>query len=140
MQTAFADLEALMLRAGEMVRLAQSLNQKLSSQQQAGASSPTGSPQGQTTEEEATMIRTSLVQLGLATPALTKEMVKNERAYHEGLAKELGGLLTGRDGESGLMVGEGGRGVVALDEVWGLWMRARGVGASLISGRFYSGR
>ncbi|OWZ58960.1 ESCRT-II complex subunit VPS36 [Cryptococcus neoformans Tu259-1] len=126
MQTAFADLEALMLRAGEMVRLAQSLNQKLSSQQ-AAASSPSGSPQGQTTEEEATMIRTSLVQLGLATPALTKEMVKNEQAYHEGLAKELGGLLTGRNGERGLMVGEGGRGVVALDEVWGLWMRARGV-------------
>lgn len=132
MQTAFADLEALMLRAGEMVRLAQSLNQKLSSQQ-AAASSPSGSPPGQTTEEEATMIRTSLVQLGLATPALTKEMVNNERAYHEGLAKELGGLLTGRDGERGLMVGEKGRGVVALDEVWGLWMRARGVGESLVS-------
>jgi hypothetical protein len=33
----------------------------------------------------------------------------------------------GRDGQSGLM---GGRGVVGLDEVWVIWMRARGVGTS----------
>ncbi|WVQ82293.1 hypothetical protein IAT38_004421 [Cryptococcus sp. DSM 104549] len=129
MQSAFADLEALMLRAGEMVRLAQSLNSKLT-QQQASASASSGAGLGtQPTEEETTMIRTSLVQLGLAAPALTKEMVRTEKAYFEGLAKELGGLLTGRGGEvgGGLMVGEKGRGVLGLDEVWGLWMRARGV-------------
>ncbi|ODO08108.1 hypothetical protein I350_03692 [Cryptococcus amylolentus CBS 6273] len=118
MQHAFADLEALMLRAGEMVKLAQSLNQKLSAQQSGNGSGAT--------EEEATMIRTTLVQLGLEAPALTKEMAKTKLDYHEGLARELGGLLTGR-GESGLMVGEKGRGVIGLDEVWGLWMRARGV-------------
>jgi ESCRT-II complex subunit VPS36 len=64
-------------------------------------------------------------------------MVKSDREYHEGLATELGGLLTGHvDGDGGrkgqaregLMVGPGGRGVIGLDEVWGLWMRARGVG------------
>jgi len=33
----------------------------------------------------------------------------------------------GRDGKGGLM---GGRGVVGLDEVWVIWMRARGVGMS----------
>ncbi|WVQ72554.1 hypothetical protein IAR50_002111 [Cryptococcus sp. DSM 104548] len=119
MQHAFADLEALMLRAGEMVKLAQSLNQKLSAQQSATNGSAA-------TEEEATMIRTTLVQLGLEAPALTKEMARTKLDYHEGLARELGGLLTGR-GESGLMVGEKGRGVIGLDEVWGLWMRARGV-------------
>ncbi|WWD17362.1 hypothetical protein CI109_101803 [Kwoniella shandongensis] len=126
MQSAFADLEALMLRAGEMVRLAQSINNKLT-QQQASASASGGGP----SEEEATMIRTSLVQLGLAAPALTKEMVRDEKRYREGLARELGGLLTGhRDrggGNEGLMVGKKGRGVIGLDEVWGLWMRARGV-------------
>ncbi|WVQ99330.1 hypothetical protein IAU59_006462 [Kwoniella sp. CBS 9459] len=134
MKSAFADLEALMLRAGEMVRLAQSLNSKLTTNQQSITSSGAGQP----TEEEATMIRTSLVQLGLAAPALTQDMVRDERRYHEGLAKELGELLTGRysgggsgTGEAGntdgLMLGVQGRGVIGLDEVWGLWMRARGV-------------
>ena len=69
------------------------------------------------------------MQLGLPAPALTQDMVRDDRAYHEGLAKELGTLLSGRDGKPGLMVGEGSRGVIGLDEVWGLWMRARGVGA-----------
>ncbi|KAK8864340.1 hypothetical protein IAR55_001587 [Kwoniella newhampshirensis] len=131
MQSAFADLEALMLRAGEMVRLAQSLNNKLTQTQTTSSSSTGGGSGGRPSEEEATMIRTSLVQLGLAAPALTKEMVRDERRYREGLAKELGGLLTGSQGmgelKEGLMVGEKGRGVIGLDEVWGLWMRARGV-------------
>jgi ESCRT-II complex subunit VPS36 len=108
-----------MVRAGEMVRLAQSLNAKLSS-----------SSTSSTNEEEATLIRTSLVQLGLPAPALTQDMVKGEKEYAEGLARELGALLTGegeRNGK-GLMVGSEGRGVIGLDEVWGLWMRARGVG------------
>ncbi|ORY34057.1 EAP30/Vps36 family-domain-containing protein [Naematelia encephala] len=121
MQTAFKDLEVLMVRAGEMVRMAQSLNAKLTAQQQ---SSNTPS------DEETTLIRTSLVQLGLPAPALTQDMVKDDRRYFDGLAKELGGLLTGRPGDretQGLMVGRQGRGVIGLDEVWGLWMRARGV-------------
>ncbi|WVQ67732.1 uncharacterized protein L199_005936 [Kwoniella botswanensis] len=117
----FADLEALMLRAGEMVRLAQSLNSKLTTQLN---SSTTNQPKP--TEEETTMIRSSLVQLGLTSPAVTKEMIRDEQRYHQSLAKELGELLAGRNRE-GLMVGRDGRGVIALDEVWGLWMRARGV-------------
>ncbi|WVF71527.1 hypothetical protein IAT40_006335 [Kwoniella sp. CBS 6097] len=127
MKSAFADLEALMLRAGEMVRLAQSFNSRLTSSTNAGGGD-------QPSEEEATMIRTSLVQLGLAAPALTQDMVRDEKRYHDGLAKELGELLTGRytterggKKTEGLMVGKQGRGVIGLDEVWGLWMRARGV-------------
>ncbi|WWC70241.1 uncharacterized protein I206_104191 [Kwoniella pini CBS 10737] len=125
---AFADLEALMLRAGEMVKLAQNINARLTTQL---ASNPAGVQQP--TEEETTMIRSSLVQLGLAAPAITKEMMRDEQRYHQGLAKELGELLTGRisdrvqGGGEGLMIGRNGRGVIALDEVWGLWMRARGV-------------
>lgn len=129
MSTAFADLEVLMVRAGEMVNLAKSLNDRLTLQQKNGTS-----PSDKMREDEATLIRTSLVQLGLPQPALTNDMVRSEREYHKGLAKELGALLTGRDGKSkekeGLMVGKDGRGVIGLDEVWGLWMRARGVGKS----------
>ena len=114
MKDAFKDLEVLMVRAGEMVKLAQGLNARLASA-------------GGVTEEEATLIKSSLVQLGLPAPALTQDMVRDEQMYLQGLAKELGGLLTGSSSERGLMIGSAGRGVIGLDEVWGLWMRARGV-------------
>lgn len=120
MQDAFKDLEVLMVRAGEMVKLAQSLSAKL--------------PQTPQNSQEETLLRTSLVQLGLPTPALTQDMVRDDRLYLEGLAKELGTLLVGRGGSGGLMLGESGgngngqgRGVVGLDEVWVIWMRARGL-------------
>lgn len=69
-------------------------------------------------------------------------MVRDERAYFDGLARELGAILTGGSTSSlpssagrpnqgqgpnqGLML-QPGHGVIALDSVWGLWMRARGV-------------
>ncbi|EIW70705.1 hypothetical protein TREMEDRAFT_28670 [Tremella mesenterica DSM 1558] len=109
----FRDLELLMVRAGEMVRLAQSLSAKLSA-----SSSPS--------ESETSLIHNSLVQLGLPAPALTPDMVSTDRAYHTGLAKELAHLLLGKTGDGGLM-NQVGRGVIGLDEVWGFWMRARGV-------------
>ncbi|GMK58389.1 hypothetical protein CspeluHIS016_0504210 [Cutaneotrichosporon spelunceum] len=114
MQDAFRDLEVLMVRAGEMVRLAQNLNSKLTA---AGGNDKD--------DEEATLVRSSLVRLGLPAPALTQDMVRDERAYFDGLARELGSLLTGGGGE-GLML-QPGHGVIALDSVWGHWMRARGV-------------
>ncbi|KAI9639511.1 EAP30/Vps36 family-domain-containing protein [Dioszegia hungarica] len=140
--SAFADLEVLMVRAGEMVKLAQSLNEKLLSSQRTNP--PIGSAEKAQQEKEATLIRTSLVQLGLPAPALTSDMVRSDHEYLEGLARELGALLTGHPGVKGkgrevegLMVGSKGRGVIGLDEVWGLWMRARGVAllspATLIS-------
>ncbi|WVO16235.1 hypothetical protein L204_103906 [Cryptococcus depauperatus] len=126
MQSAFADLEALMLRAGEMVSLSQSLNAKLTSQQQ--SQNQTGLGGNKVSDEDVTMIRTSLVQLGLAAPALTKEMVKSEQLYHQGLAKELAGILTGnQEGYKEGLMSARGREVIGLDEVWGLWMRARGI-------------
>lgn len=87
-------------------------------------------PQTPQNSQEETLLRTSLVQLGLPTPALTQDMVRDDKLYLEGLAKELGVLLVGRNGSGGLMVGDHGRGVVGLDEVWVIWMRARGVGQS----------
>lgn len=98
------------------VKLAQSLSARL--------------PQTPQNSEEETLLRTSLVQLGLPTPALTQDMVRDDRLYLDGLARELGTLLVGRGGSGGLMLGEAGRGVVGLDEVWVIWMRARGVGKS----------
>lgn len=106
MQDAFQDLEALMVRAGEMVRLAQSLSAKLATP----------------ASEDESLIRSSLVQLGLPVPALTLDMARSQEEYHRGLAVELGGIL------EALMMGPKGRGMIGLDEVWGLWMRARGVG------------
>lgn len=92
------------------MRLAQSLNSKLTAA-------------GGKDDAEATLVRSSLVRLGLPAPALTQDMVRDERAYFDGLARELGALLTGGEG---LMM-QPGQGVIALDSVWGLWMRARGV-------------
>lgn len=140
--SAFADLEVLMVRAGEMVKLAQSLNEKLLSSQRTNP--PIGSAEKAQQEKEATLIRTSLVQLGLPAPALTSDMVRSDHEYLEGLARELGALLTGHPGVKGkgrevegLMVGSKGRGVIGLDEVWGLWMRARGVGELTMSGEMH---
>lgn len=114
-QSAFRDLEVMMVRAGEMVSLAQSLEAKLAAA-------------GHGTEEEETLVRSSLVRMGLPAPALTSDMVKDERAYLDGLARELGALLTGTGGakKGGLML-EPGHGVLALDTVWGVWMRMRGL-------------
>jgi ESCRT-II complex subunit VPS36 len=89
-------------------------------------------------DSETTFIRSSLARLGLPTDAVTQDMVADERAYHTELAKELGGLLLGGGGpkgkgkafeQKGIM--EGSRGIVGLDEVWGAWNRARGVGVYL---------
>jgi ESCRT-II complex subunit VPS36 len=136
LSSAFADLEVLMVRAGEMVTLAKSLNDRLTSSQKAGKGDSALPGNAQEREEEATLIRSSLVQLGLPAPALTSDMVKSDEEYHKGLAGELGALLTGSKAEAagkgsreGLMLGKEGRGVIGLDEAWGLWMRARGVGA-----------
>jgi ESCRT-II complex subunit VPS36 len=134
MQDAFKDLEVLMVRAGEMVRpcliqrVASCQKGKLTKQVKLAQSLSSRLPQTPQNSQEETLLRTSLVQLGLPTPALTQDMVRDDRLYLEGLAKELGVLLVGRDGKNGLM---GGRGVVGLDEVWVIWMRARGVGTPL---------
>lgn len=60
--------------------------------------------------------------------------MKDERAYLDALAAELGGLLTGspsraekRKGGEGLMMGSNGKGLVGMDEAWVIWNRARGV-------------
>lgn len=89
-------------------------------------------------DSETTFIRSSLARLGLPTDAVTQDMVADEKAYHLELAKELGGLLLGGHGgkggkaresdKRGIGIMKDSRGIVGLDEVWGAWNRARGVG------------
>jgi ESCRT-II complex subunit VPS36 len=124
-ETSLRDLESLMAQASEMVKLASALSSRQPVSGEAASSSSNG--------PAAT----------LSAPAFTQDMLAStaasEEAYLRELAKELAGLLTGRDG---LMVdrlvrikGKGnmrrkGRGMLGLDEVWCLWNRARGVGES----------
>ena len=148
MEDALADLEALMIKWKDMVKLAQDLNERLTAASAAAQpaitpgiglpSSTTGSGLSVTAPgaanrqvvepEEATFIRSSLAQLGLqmTNAPVTQDMVRDERKWYEELAKELAAILegTGKGGE-GMMRK---RGIIALDEVWGGWNRARGVG------------
>ena len=128
MSDAFADLEALMSKAQDMVRLAKGLNEQLTAASR-NASEPLE-------PEEATFVRSSLGQLGLnmKNTAVTADMSSDERKYLEQLAIELAGVLEGgsdvpRSENEKQKVGiMRKRGIVGLDEVWGGWNRARGVG------------
>ena len=83
--------------------------------------------------EEAKFIRSSLAQLGLqlSNAPVTADMIQDERTWTEELSRELARVLQGSGdegperGTGGIM---GGRGIIGLDEVWGGWNRARGVG------------
>ncbi|KAH6907276.1 EAP30/Vps36 family-domain-containing protein [Coprinopsis sp. MPI-PUGE-AT-0042] len=129
-QDALQDLEALMVKAKDMVRLAAELNEKLTAASASATSStPTfGSPSTSANPEpeEATFIRSSLSQLGLQleNAPVTQDMMKDEKKWYEELARELGVVLQGSGAKRGMMRE---RGIVALDEVWGGWNRARGV-------------
>lgn len=134
MQDALQDLEALMIKWKDMVRLAQDLNERLTAASTSTPAYPYGVSEtgpAMTTQavepEEATFIRSSLAQLGLQmdnTP-VTLDMVRDERRWVEELAKELAGILQGQGKTQGMMRK---RGIIGLDEVWGGWNRARGVG------------
>jgi ESCRT-II complex subunit VPS36 len=139
MNSAFQDMEALMLKARDMVTLAAELNEKLtalSASKSNTQQTPTWSPYRSAEEpEEATFIRSSLSQLGLqmSNAPVTMDMMKDERKWLEELARELGRLLQGswnsvvsRANRSGGIMKN--RGIIALDEVWGGWNRVRGVG------------
>jgi len=142
LKSALQDLEALMIKARDMVQLAAGLNEKLNSvtvdsNRSSRNSTPvppsSPSPTLQTgggsqmtlheLPEEAIFIRSSLAQLGLqvSNVPVTSDMITDEKKWVNELARELAEVLRGmmRD-----------RGIVALDEVWGGWNRARGVGTS----------
>jgi ESCRT-II complex subunit VPS36 len=123
MNDALKDLDALMVKAREMVRLAGELNDRLTTSTELNTSS------GGADQETATFIRSSLAQLGLrmADVPVTLDMARDEKRWYEQLARELAGVLQGTGGKNGVGM-MGNRGIIPLDEVWGGWNRARGVG------------
>ncbi|KAF7974522.1 hypothetical protein HWV62_11980 [Athelia sp. TMB] len=145
MSDALLDLETLRVQAKDMVRLAAELNERLTAVSAASTSSDSGTatpsapspytsatlaPSSAAVPEEATFIRSSLSQLGLQmqNAPVTQDMVSDERKWMDELARELADILVGSDdgrhSTKGMMRE---RGIVALDEVWGGWNRARGV-------------
>lgn len=137
-RSALQDLEALMTRARDMVELTSSLNAKLTAQEEHRARLNALHPELPLPSslidepEEAKFIRSSLSQLGLQASAVTQDMVKDDKEWFEQLAKELGSVLVGGRNDKGKEQ-EGlmkDRGIVGLDEIWGGWNRARGVGTS----------
>ncbi|KAH8077386.1 EAP30/Vps36 family-domain-containing protein [Cristinia sonorae] len=147
MNDALQDLEALMVKAKDMVHLAEELNERLtainaaSSSATSTAAASASSGPNPVEPEEATFIRSSLSQLGLqmANAPVTLDMIRDERKWVEELARELAGVLQSGNGGTGKRQGvwdaklqkDGGmmgrRGIVGLDEIWGGWNRARGV-------------
>lgn len=105
---AFQDLDAFAIKARDMLELARQFNAKLQTQ-------------GQNLEpEEARLVRRSLMSLGLNSTTTVSSAVGDVE-----LLQELATVLQGsRRGASSLMKD---RGIVGLDEVWGAWMRSRGV-------------
>ena len=77
----------------------------------------------------------------MSNAPVTLDMIRDERKWIEELARELAEVLQGRRGGEGGGLKNGGtrmekgtmreRGIVALDEIWGGWNRARGVGTSI---------
>ena len=126
-----------MAKARDMVELTSSLNAKLTAQEEQRARLTALRPELASSlvidePEEAKFIRSSLSQLGLQTSAVTQDMVKDDKEWIEQLAKELGSVLVGTRNDKGKEQ-EGlmkDRGIVGLDEIWGGWNRARGVGMS----------
>lgn len=123
MNDALKDLDALMVKAREMVRLAGDLNERLTAVTKSNATSGNAEP------DTATFIRSSLVQLGLQMTdvPVTLDMARDEKRWYEQLARELAGVLQGTGGKNGLGGMMATRGIISLDEVWGGWNRARGV-------------
>ncbi len=67
----------------------------------------------------------------MSNAPVTLDMIKDERKWSEELARELAGILQGMGPSKGSAQKEGmmkKRGIIGLDEVWGGWNRARGVG------------
>ncbi|CAH7689935.1 EAP30/Vps36 family-domain-containing protein [Phakopsora pachyrhizi] len=119
------DLKALMSRAKDMVQLARSINGKLTALENSSSSMSENRP----TEQSAALIRSSLVKLGLPTPAVTADMIASDKEYSSELAKELAGFITRITSQTSNQIGQKpfSKGILSIDEVWCMWNRARGV-------------
>lgn len=147
LSTSLRDLEALMSKAKQMVDMSRTLNEKLTAQEEALARQKALHPNlpasASVLPEEVTFVRSSMARLGLPSAAVTQDMLRDDQVYHEELAKELAGVLTGvgsaaagsraaRNDGKGAAAGliHLHNGVIGMDEAWCGWNRARGVGTS----------
>lgn len=124
MEDALKDLNALMTKAKEMIRLAQEINERLKTSSTTDTLSANGDREK---DDAAQLAQKSLKQIGLVDAAVTAEAHSDESRYHQELAKELATVLQpAKNGgkPSGVMA----RGLAGLDEVWCVWNRARGLG------------
>ena len=66
----------------------------------------------------------------MSNTPVTLDMMKDERKWYDELARELARVLQGQPSNDASVTGGlmKDRGIIALDEVWGGWNRARGVG------------
>ncbi|KAJ3062555.1 hypothetical protein HDU98_001561, partial [Podochytrium sp. JEL0797] len=111
LSSSFQDLDALMSKASEMVKVAESINSRL-----AAATSGTHSASSTLESQELAAFRSFLVDLGIPSP-VTKEMTGD--AYTQELAKELSTFLHKILPHYGHML--------ALTDLYCLFNRARGV-------------
>lgn len=124
MEDALKDLNALMSKAKEMIKLAQEINERLKP-------STAGNANDHEKDDAARLAQNSLKQIGLVDAAVTSDAHSDESKYHHELAKELAAVLQPPKSparpsaeSSGVMA----KGLVGLDEVWCVWNRARGLG------------
>ncbi|KAI9142982.1 EAP30/Vps36 family-domain-containing protein [Paraphysoderma sedebokerense] len=111
--TAFQDLDALMEKAGEMVKLAESISAKLST---SNISSTSGGPDnGEEETEETKEFKSYLLSLGIASP-VTRSSAGN--VYHRELSKQLAEFLEKVLDRHG--------GVMSLADIYCMFNRARG--------------
>ncbi|KAJ3222297.1 hypothetical protein HDU81_009996 [Chytriomyces hyalinus] len=111
LSNAFQDLDALMSKASDMTKLAQSISARL-----AAASFSNTSGATSVDDPELIAFRSFLVDLGISSP-VTKEMTGD--AYTQELAKELSEFL-------GKVIKRYG-GIIALTDLYCIFNRARGV-------------
>ena len=119
LQSSFQDLEALMLRAKDLIALAEQLANKLSSL-----------PTSTSTVDARVALRESTELLGLDTPIVTKEVAGGQDAYLSELARQIAEFLTSVDprleSKESLLRREGG--IIPLIDLFAMYNRARGVG------------
>ncbi|KAH0834123.1 EAP30/Vps36 family-domain-containing protein [Lanmaoa asiatica] len=139
---AFKDLEALMVKAQDLVHLAAELNEKLGASNDGSTGSYTASPPTWTPSASGsiTLPLVFVIHDDFASTALGARGSKiytvffgsartRESGWKE-LARELARVLQGSwdegpEQKTGSIMKE--RGIIGLDEVWGGWNRARGV-------------
>ncbi|KAL1505321.1 hypothetical protein ABEB36_004913 [Hypothenemus hampei] len=103
---AFQDLDKLMEKAKEMVRLSQMISTKIKERQ------------GDITEDETVRFKSYLLSLGIDDP-VTRDSYKTNSSYYKSLAKEISDFLLSHIEEMG--------GMMALTDVYCRINRARGL-------------